>query len=102
MSFKKITAIIQREKLEKVELALQGLSVSGISVTYVKGYGNYANFFKSPPLVSHARIEIFAEELKVEGIVETILQNAYTGMDGDGIVAVLPVEHFHRIRDKDN
>jgi len=99
MGFKKVTAIIQCEVLEKVEMALQEAGVSGISVTYVKGYGDYSIFFKSPPLVTHARIEIFAEDTQVDSIVDTILTTAYTGMLGDGIVAVLPVEHFYRIRD---
>lgn len=99
MGFKKVTAIIQCEVLEKVEMALQAAGVSGISVTYVKGYGDYSNFFKSPPLVTHARIEIFAEDAQVDPIVDTILTTAYTGMLGDGIIAVLPVEHFYRIRD---
>ena len=40
----KVTAIIRCEVLEKVEQRLQELGVSGISVTRVKGYGDYANF----------------------------------------------------------
>lgn len=100
MTFNKITAIIQREKLEEVERSLEGIGVPGISVTHVKGYGDYANFYQSPPLVTHARIEIFAEQTQVNAIVKTIMDTAHTGMAGDGIVAVLPVARFHRIRNK--
>lgn len=97
MAFKKIIAILQCSVLEKVENALQEINVSGISVTYIKGYGDYANFFQSPPLVKHARIEIFADERKVDLIVSTIIQNAHTGLKGDGLVTVLPVEHIYKI-----
>ena len=100
MEFKKVTAIIDRDVLEKVEEALEEIGVTGISVTYVKGFGQYANFFKSPPLVSHARIEIFVGESIVQYIVDTVIQTAYTGLQGDGIIAVLPVERLYRIREK--
>ena len=100
MSIKKVTAIVQRSKLEHVETALRDAGVPGISVTIVNGYGDYANFFKSPPLVSHARLEIFIEEDKVSTVVDAIMNNAHTGMESDGIIAVLPVEHFYRIREK--
>lgn len=42
--FRKITAIIQLDKLESVEKSLQAISVPGISVAKVKGYGEYTNF----------------------------------------------------------
>jgi nitrogen regulatory protein P-II 1 len=97
MELKKVTAIIDTDVLEKVENSLQKIGVTGISVTYVKGFGQYANFFKSPPLVSHARIEIFADEYTVHSIVDAIMQTAHTGLPGDGIIAVLPVERLYRI-----
>lgn len=100
MAYKKVTAIVQSEKLESVEQALEGIGVPGISVTHVKGYGDYANFYHSPPLVSHARIEVYIDSNQVESVVENILDSAHTGTDGDGVIAVLPVDNFYRIRDK--
>lgn len=97
MAFKKVIAILQCSVLEKVESALEEIGVPGISVTYIKGYGDYANFFKSPPLVKHARIEIFTDEKKADLVASTIMQSAHTGLQGDGLVAVLPVEHIYRI-----
>jgi len=97
MAFKKVIAILQCTVLEKVESALQEIGVSGISVTFIKGYGNYANFFQSPPLVKHARIEIFTDEEKVDLVVSTIMQSAHTGLKGDGLITIIPVEHIYRI-----
>ena len=97
MAFKKIIAILQCAVLEKAETALQEIGVPGITVTYIKGYGDYANFFQSPPLVKHARIEIFTEEKKVDSVVSTIMQSAHTGLAGDGMITIIPVEHIYSI-----
>ncbi len=48
MALRKVTAIVRIEVLEEIEEQLEAIGVPGISVTYVKGFGNYANFFKSP------------------------------------------------------
>lgn len=98
MDYRKITAIIRRDVLEKVERKLQAMGVRGISVTRVKGYGEYANFYSRDWMVSHARIEIFTTEPKADAIAEAIMEAAHVGLEGDGIVAVLPVEKLYRIR----
>jgi nitrogen regulatory protein P-II 1 len=100
MALRKVIAIIRNESLEKVEARLADLSVKGISVTKVKGYGEYANFFKSDWMVTHSRLEIFTEETRADRIAEAIMEVAHTGMEGDGIVAVLPVLKLYRIRTK--
>jgi len=97
MAFKKVIAILQCAVLEKVEGALREIGVPGITVTFIKGYGDYAVFFQSPPLVKHARIEIFTDEKKVDLIVSTIMQSAHTGLAGDGLITIIPVEHIYRI-----
>ncbi len=98
MNYRKITAIIQRDALEKVEKRLQDLGVSGISVTKVKGYGEYMDFYSSDWMVTHARVEIFTTEKNAETIAQAIMETAHVGLEGDGIVAVLPVEKLYRIR----
>ncbi|HDK44388.1 MAG TPA: P-II family nitrogen regulator [Desulfobacteraceae bacterium] len=98
MDFRKITAIIQKDALEKVEDQLRKLGVPGISVTHVKGYGHYANFFSKDWLVSHVRIEVFIGQERAEEVATAIMNAAHTGMDGDGIVAVLPVESVYQIQ----
>jgi len=98
MNYRKVTATIRSDVLEKVERELQDSGVRGISVTKVKGYGEYANFYSRDWLVSHARIEIFTDESQVDTIVQSIIKAAHVGLEGDGIVAVLPVEKLYRIR----
>jgi len=98
MEFRKINAIIRSNILEKVETRLQQIGIKGITVSRVKGYGEYANFFTRDWLTTNARIEIFAAKDDVDSIVAAIAESAHTGFAGDGFVAVLPVESIFLIR----
>lgn len=100
MEYKKIVAIIRKGHLEKVEQALIEFGVKGITVTQVKGFGGYINFFSRDWMCEHTRIELFINENEVDSIVEKVMEAAHTGSPGDGMVAVLPVETVYRIRTK--
>lgn len=97
-NFCKITAIIRCEVLEKVEQRLQELGVHGYSVMQVKGCGEYTDFYSRDSMTMHARIEIFISAHRAEDITQAIMDAAHSGVEGDGIVAVLPVNKVYRIR----
>lgn len=98
MSYRKVTAIIHRNALEAVETALQGLGVGGVSVSKVKGFGEYADFYERDWMTTHLRVEVFTSQVRAGAIAEAIIASAHTGLAGDGIVAILPVEQLFRIR----
>ena len=100
MDYRKITAIVRSDTLEHVEMRLKAIGIDGISVTKVKGFGEYSNFYSRDWLVTHARIEIFALHEQAESIAEVIIEAAHSGTAGDGLVAILPVERLYRIRTK--
>jgi nitrogen regulatory protein P-II 1 len=100
MELKKIVAIVRGSVLEEVEGELRRLGVKGISVSPIKGYGEYGNLFKEDRMVTNVKIEIFTERSTVDGIVAVIMETAHLGIEGDGIVAVQPVEKLYRIRTK--
>lgn len=100
MEYRKITAIISTLALERVERRLEEIGVKGLSVSKVKGFGDYKNFYSRDWTTEHARIEVFTDRERAEGIASAIMEAAHTGMEGDGIVVVLPVEHVYRIRTK--
>jgi nitrogen regulatory protein P-II 1 len=100
MELRKVTAIIRSDALGRVEERLQNMGVKGLTVTNVKGFGEYANFFTHTWLVTHSRIEIFTEKKRAEQIADAIILAAHTGGAGDGIVVILPVEKVLRIRTK--
>ena len=101
MIFRKVTAIFRPDRLEAVEDRLRGLNVAGVSVTRVKGFGEYANFYEPDWMCTHVRIEVFTSKLKADEIAEAIMEAAHTGIEGDGIVAILPVESVYHIRTKE-
>jgi len=102
---KKIEAIIQPFKLEPVKEALHSLSVQGMTVTEVKGFGRqkgirevYRGMEYQVDFLPKVKIEIVAPADKVKIIVDTIVEKARTGRIGDGKIFVYPVAEVIRIR----
>lgn len=101
MKFRKVTAIIRPERLEAVEECLKKLNAPGVSVTRVKGFGEYANFYEADWLCENVRVEVFVGAGQADEIAMAVMDAAHTGLEGDGIVAVLPVETVYHIRTKE-
>ena len=102
---KKIEAIIQPFKLEPVKEALHAISVEGMTVTEVKGFGRqkgirevYRGMEYQVDFLPKVKIEIVAPNEKVQAIVDTIVDKTRTGRIGDGKIFVYPVEEVVRIR----
>jgi len=100
MNFVKIVSIIRPENLGKVEDTLKELNVPGVSVSHIKGYGEYENFFRHDRMVEHIQLEVFIGKKRATEIAEKIMNVAHTGIEGDGIVAIIPVESVYHIRTK--
>jgi len=98
MDIKMIVAIIRHDRLENVEKSLQDIGVERINVSKVKGYGEYHDFFARNWMVEEVRVEIYTRKREVETIAAAIMKAAHTGLPGDGIVAVMPVEKLFLIR----
>jgi len=98
MEFAKVTAIIRPDALERVEQSLQALGVPGISVSKTKGYGEYADFYSTDWMTSCVRVEVIVREPQAEEVAETIMEAAYTGLDGDGLVVISPIFAVYHIR----
>ena len=99
--FCKVTAIVRTVALESVKQSLKRIKVPGISVTKVKGYGEYKSFFRHDWVAECARIEIFLQRKRADEIARAIVEAAQTGQPGDGLVAILPVENLYQIRSGD-
>lgn len=99
MNFRKITAIFPGLELEKVEQALIGIGVPGMTVCNTHGLGEYRNYYAKDSMTDCVRVEIFIEADRADEIVKTIARTVHHGMNSDGIVAVLPVEDLLHIRE---
>lgn len=98
MDIKLIVTFIRRDRLEPVEEKLKTLGVERMDVSKVKGYGEYRDFFATDWMIDEVKIDIFTRQHKVGSITSAIMEAAHTGMPGDGIVAVVPVDKLFLIR----
>ena len=73
-----------------------------ITVSRTRGYGEQAvagrNFLSRDRLMEQVQIEVFVASDMVERVATAIIDAARTGVPGDGIVAILPVDKVFSIR----
>jgi len=98
MDYKRIIVIIPSEALEVIEEKLRQLRVGGVTVSQVKGYGEYKNLFARDWMSEHTKIEIFAEAPKVDELIDALAEVSRGAPPGAGIAAVVPVERFVHLR----
>lgn len=99
MSFNYVVAIISPEFAVSLEAKLLSLGIGGITLSKVKGFGEYRNFFSKDWLSEHTKVEIFVEDAKVDALLDVLRELANTGEVGAGIAAVVPVYKFLHLRD---
>lgn len=102
---KLVKSIIRPNKVDEVREALEKLSISGLTVTDVRGHGRqkghtavYRGKEYSVTLLPKVEIEVVVQDDMVDDAIKAITAAARTGEIGDGRVFVLPVEHGYNIR----
>jgi nitrogen regulatory protein P-II 1 len=102
---KKIEAIIKPFKLDDVREALADISITGMTVTEVKGFGRqkghtelYRGAEYMVDFLPNVMLESVVPDEQVERCVEAIMKTAQTGRIGDGKIFVFEVERVIRIR----
>ena len=102
---KLITAIIKPFRLEGVKEALKAISVEGLTVTEVQGFGRqgghtetYRGAEYKIDFVPKVKIETVVADADVEQVVDAIVAAARTEKIGDGKVWVTPAELLVRVR----
>jgi len=100
-----ITAIVKPFKLDEVKEALQGLSVHGMTVSEVRGFGRqgghtevYRGAEYTVAFIPKVRIEVLTDDEEAAHVADAIVEAARTGQIGDGKVWVTPVESIIRVR----
>ena len=102
---KLIKAIVRPNKVDEVKEALAKLSISGMTVTEVRGHGKqkghtavYRGKEYNVSLLPKMEIEVVVADDLVDAVIGAIIQAARTGEIGDGRVFVIPVDQAYRIR----
>ncbi|MGA7563168.1 MAG: P-II family nitrogen regulator [Desulfobaccales bacterium] len=105
---KKIEAIIREDKLNDVKEALKEMGIVGLNLFEIRGHGRQGGISLTGrtgsyrvDLLPKIQINIVLSEQNLEDTIQTILRSAYTGMAGDGLIFVYPVEEVIRIRTRE-
>jgi nitrogen regulatory protein PII len=102
---KLIKCIIRPNKVDEVKDALSKLSVSGMTVTEVRGHGKqkghtaiYRGKEYNVSLLPKMEVEVVVPDALVNDCIKAVIEAARTGEIGDGRVFVSPVEQSYKIR----
>lgn len=102
---KLIKCIIRPNKVEEVREALERASVSGMTITEVRGHGRqkghkavYRGREYDVSLLPKTMIELAVPDDLVGDVIDVVLKTARTGDIGDGRIWVMSIEEGYNIR----
>ena len=91
--------------LETLKNAMNGIGITGMTVTNVMGYGaqkGKPEYYRGTPvdvtLLPKVQVDIVVSKVPVRQVIETAKQALYTGHIGDGKIFVTDVENVVRVR----
>ena len=103
-----VTAIVKPFKLDDVKAAVEGLGVTGMTVTEVSGFGRqkghtevYRGHEIAVNLLRKVQLQIAVNDQFVEPTINAIIKGGRSGKSGeigDGKIFVLPMDDCVRIR----
>ena len=101
----KVVIITKLSRYDKIKRALNGLGVTGITVTQVTGCGiekgssqMYRGVEMDMTLLPKIKLEVVVSKIPVDSVIETAKKTLYTGKIGDGKIFVYPVSRVVKIR----
>jgi nitrogen regulatory protein P-II 1 len=102
---KLVVAIIKPHRVEDVTDALDGLDVSGITLSDVRGHGRqrghtevYRGSEYKVDFLPKVRLEVLVKDGEVDKVANTIVDRARTGKIGDGKLWIQDIDVAVRIR----
>jgi nitrogen regulatory protein P-II 1 len=105
---KKIEAIIREDKVNDVKDALGKIGIVGLNMFEIRGHGRQGGIqllgragTYQVNMLTKIQINIVLSDRNLEETIQTILNAAYTGEPGDGLLFVYPVEEVIRVRTRE-
>ena len=100
-----VTAVIKPHKLEAVKEALQGIGITGVTISEVKGFGRqgghtetYRGSEYTIDFLPKLRVEVLCDTAEADKIIDTLADAARTGKIGDGKIWATAVDRVVRVR----
>ena len=101
----KVVIITKQSMLENLKSSLDGIGITGMTVTQVLGFGmqkGSKEYYRGIPLettfLPKVKIEIVICKVPVDLMIETIKKSLYTGNIGDGKIFIYDVENVIKVR----
>ena len=98
MAIKYIIAVVRESKIKTIVSSLYENKIPGISISTVRGFGEHVNVYAKDILEDNVRLEVFVSERYADKVMTLIMNGAHTGLEGDGVVAMLPVDTMYQVR----
>jgi nitrogen regulatory protein PII len=97
---KMVWAVVRSTKIDTVARRLKSIGVNGCTVSSVRGYGEEWHLYE--PLIhgGHHKLEVVVEDDQTDKVVNEIVEHAFTGLEGDGIVSIFDLGAVTKIRSK--
>lgn len=101
----KIDIITRTSKFEELKEALNGIGITGMTVTQVLGCGiqkGITEMYRGVPvsinLLPKVKFEMVVCEVPVQTVIDTATKVLKTGEIGDGKIFIYPVENVIKVR----
>ncbi len=98
MKYCKVVAILNVTDYGVLHETIQRLHVPGVTVSMVKGFGDYINSFSPYGFSDNMKVEIYTSREQAETIAQELASLADQLTEGGGVVAVEPVAQLMNVR----
>ena len=103
--YTRVQIICRPSSLESLKKAMNGIGITGMTVSNVMGYGmqkGRPEYYRGTPvevtLLPKVQVDIVVSKVPVSEVIETARRVLYTGHIGDGKIFVQDVENVVRVR----
>lgn len=97
---KMIWVVVRSSHVKGIAAGLEEIGVAGCTVYPARGYGEEWHLYE--PLVhgGHHKIEVIIADDLAERVVTEIIEKGWTGLKGDGVLAVFDLDKVVHLRSK--
>ena len=98
MCYSKVVIILNISDYELINDEINKLNIPGISISNVKGFGDYVNEFNAHGLRDSLKSEINTSSEQAENIAKVLSELANKMTEGGGVVAIEPVSKLMNVK----
>ncbi len=98
MGFHYVVAVVRPEVVAALEARLSSLGIGGVTLTKVRGFGEYKNFYSRDWLTEQLKVEVFVEAPMLDALLGALREIANADGPGAGVVAMMSLDKFLHLR----